>query len=335
MVSASANSVAQRFRYNGIELEESLGIDWYKMDMRQYDPAIARWTSIDPVVHHEYSTYSAFDSNPVFWADPSGADSQVHWEGNLETTTYEERMKSKKENVGKAKSGNNPNPYKAYFAQESKKVSAILNDMALVDAATTALEAKDSFDAGIMSFVEDTYTLAESWLQNPLGTLATIVSGTVDEIESTTNDFISSGYSDPGLFMLDRSYTAMSNMTLNDWAYAAGYSAPGAASGIFGGYVMSGVRVSSLIYTSWNRIPDISGYTTTRTVANNLASRPFINSPHTIRNIISTGRGVPDEFFKGGRNWVTPGTFNGSEGIFELGMNTSTKVIYHFMFRSN
>ena len=46
------------------------------MDMRQYDPAIARWVVQDPVVHFEYSPYSAFDNNPVFWADPSGADSE-------------------------------------------------------------------------------------------------------------------------------------------------------------------------------------------------------------------------------------------------------------------
>ena len=46
------------------------------MDLRQYDPAIARWTSIDPKTHFEYSTYSAFDNNPVFYSDPSGADSQ-------------------------------------------------------------------------------------------------------------------------------------------------------------------------------------------------------------------------------------------------------------------
>ena len=45
------------------------------MDMRDYDPAIARWTGIDPVVHFSQSTYNAFDGNPVFWADPSGADS--------------------------------------------------------------------------------------------------------------------------------------------------------------------------------------------------------------------------------------------------------------------
>jgi len=44
--------------------------------MRMYDPAIARWVVQDPVVHFDYSTYSAFDNNPVFWADPSGANSQ-------------------------------------------------------------------------------------------------------------------------------------------------------------------------------------------------------------------------------------------------------------------
>ena len=42
--------------------------------MRDYDPAIARWTGVDPVIHYSQSPYNAFDGNPVFWADPSGAD---------------------------------------------------------------------------------------------------------------------------------------------------------------------------------------------------------------------------------------------------------------------
>ncbi len=73
-VNPNGNAAAQRFKYNGIELEESLGLNLYEMDMRGYDPAIARWTSIDPVTHHTMSTYTAFDNNPVYWADPSGAD---------------------------------------------------------------------------------------------------------------------------------------------------------------------------------------------------------------------------------------------------------------------
>jgi RHS repeat-associated protein len=58
-----------------VEFEESLGLNLYEMDMRQYDPAIARWTSIDPVTHFSMSTYTAFDNNPIYWSDPSGADS--------------------------------------------------------------------------------------------------------------------------------------------------------------------------------------------------------------------------------------------------------------------
>ena len=64
------------FKYNGKELQEEMGLNMYDMDMRQYDPAIGRWIALDPVVHHDLSPYNAFDNNPVFWADPSGADSQ-------------------------------------------------------------------------------------------------------------------------------------------------------------------------------------------------------------------------------------------------------------------
>lgn len=74
VVSSNANSAASKYKFNGVELEESLGLDLYEMDVRSYDPAIGRFTSIDPVTHFDYSTYSAFDNNPVFWADPSGAD---------------------------------------------------------------------------------------------------------------------------------------------------------------------------------------------------------------------------------------------------------------------
>jgi len=62
-----------KYKYNGKEWQDELGLGMYDMDMRQYDPAIARWVVMDPVIHHSVSPYSAFDNNPVFWADPSGA----------------------------------------------------------------------------------------------------------------------------------------------------------------------------------------------------------------------------------------------------------------------
>ncbi len=69
------------YRYNGKEYQDELGLNMYDMDMRQYDPAIARWVVLDPVIHHSMSPYNAFDNNPVFWADPSGADSIFDQQG--------------------------------------------------------------------------------------------------------------------------------------------------------------------------------------------------------------------------------------------------------------
>lgn len=74
MVSSFGNSTAQKFKYNGKELNESLGLNLYEMDFRQYDPAIGRFNVIDPITHYSLSPYVAFDNNPVYWADPSGAD---------------------------------------------------------------------------------------------------------------------------------------------------------------------------------------------------------------------------------------------------------------------
>jgi len=75
VTSSNGNSTAQKFKYNGVELNESLGLNLYEMDVRMYDPAIGRFNGLDPVTHHSQGTSVAFDNNPVYWADPSGADS--------------------------------------------------------------------------------------------------------------------------------------------------------------------------------------------------------------------------------------------------------------------
>ncbi|HUH51219.1 MAG TPA: RHS repeat-associated core domain-containing protein [Flavobacterium sp.] len=64
-----------QYKYNHQEWQDELDLNVYTMDWRQYDPAIARWTVMDPVIHHPMSPYNAFDNNPVYWADPSGGNS--------------------------------------------------------------------------------------------------------------------------------------------------------------------------------------------------------------------------------------------------------------------
>ncbi len=86
IANSCGNEQAQNYKYNGKEYEDSFGLNIYEMDLRQYDPAIGRWTVMDPVTHHDFSPYSAFDNNPVYWSDPSGANSvRYNWDtGNYD-----------------------------------------------------------------------------------------------------------------------------------------------------------------------------------------------------------------------------------------------------------
>jgi RHS repeat-associated protein len=63
------------YKLNGKEWQDELGLNVYDMDLRGYDPAIGRWSVIDSVDHYSTSPYSAFENNPLFYTDPSGADS--------------------------------------------------------------------------------------------------------------------------------------------------------------------------------------------------------------------------------------------------------------------
>src|SRR5690554_4995507 len=61
-------------KFNHREWQDEFNLNIYAMDMRQYDPAIARWVVHDPVIHHSLSPYNGMDNNPVYWADPSGGN---------------------------------------------------------------------------------------------------------------------------------------------------------------------------------------------------------------------------------------------------------------------
>ncbi|WCM40984.1 RHS repeat-associated core domain-containing protein [Flavobacterium sp. CBA20B-1] len=74
VVNSNRSESAEKYKYNGKELNEDLGVNVYEYGARFYMPDIGRWMVMDPVTHHDYSPYSAFDNNPVYWSDPSGAD---------------------------------------------------------------------------------------------------------------------------------------------------------------------------------------------------------------------------------------------------------------------
>ncbi|MEP0262320.1 RHS repeat-associated core domain-containing protein, partial [Dokdonia sp.] len=74
VVTSNVNSVANRFGFGNKELGEELGLDWYDISARNYDPAIGRWMNLDPLAElmRRHSPYNYAFDNPVFFQDPDG-----------------------------------------------------------------------------------------------------------------------------------------------------------------------------------------------------------------------------------------------------------------------
>ena len=100
-----------------MEYEESLGLNLYEMDLRSYDPAIGRFNGIDPVVHHSQGTSVAFDNNPIYWADPSGADAQTFF--NNGSQGFKDAFRSLQ---NQAKTWEEEEPDDWYFNSETNKL---------------------------------------------------------------------------------------------------------------------------------------------------------------------------------------------------------------------
>nr|WP_319400181.1 RHS repeat-associated core domain-containing protein [uncultured Carboxylicivirga sp.] len=83
-----AGGLNNLYKYNGKELQEDVlngdALDWYDYGARFYDPALARFMTVDPKASKApgWSPYRAFFCNPIRYTDPDG---QWEWDktGNL------------------------------------------------------------------------------------------------------------------------------------------------------------------------------------------------------------------------------------------------------------
>jgi len=63
------------YLYNGKELQNDFGLDWYDYGARFYDGAVGRWWSVDPLAE-KYVSWTQFNycvNNPINAFDPNGA----------------------------------------------------------------------------------------------------------------------------------------------------------------------------------------------------------------------------------------------------------------------
>ena len=85
-----------RYWYNGKEWQNDLDLNLYDYGARQYDPALGRWFTVDPMAEKfpQWSAYVYTYDNPIYFIDADGMIGTDWYEDEKGNIVYDENIKS-------------------------------------------------------------------------------------------------------------------------------------------------------------------------------------------------------------------------------------------------
>ncbi|GAB5400683.1 MAG: hypothetical protein Aureis2KO_22680 [Aureisphaera sp.] len=124
------NDLAQNWKFGGKENNEELGLEWYDFSARNYDAALGRFMSIDPLADFapELTPYRYAANNPIVFNDPTGL-----WEFSYDEENKTLSIVKTKDKDGwktfKRESGLSKSQLKEMFGENYKEVlDGVKND---------------------------------------------------------------------------------------------------------------------------------------------------------------------------------------------------------------